>query len=102
MSERLDETAIASFVDGSEWSLKEAGGAKLIHRDHKSKTARGAIERMAKIAEAAEALNHHPELTWVYNTLHIDLTTHDEGGLTDLDLQLAKTIDGILGESGAE
>ncbi len=48
---------------------------------------------MTKIAFEAEKMNHHPEWTNVYNRLSIRLSTHDAGGITELDLELAKIID---------
>ncbi|MCL4111235.1 UNVERIFIED_CONTAM: hypothetical protein GTU68_026486 [Idotea baltica] len=54
---------------------------------------------MTRVAIAAEKLEHHPEWTNVYNKVHIRLTTHDAGGLTDLDFKLAEIIDKhILGQ----
>jgi 4a-hydroxytetrahydrobiopterin dehydratase len=52
---------------------------------------------MARVALAAEKLNHHPEWCNVYNRVEITLTTHDCGGLSDLDVKLAKRIDGYAG-----
>lgn len=40
-------------------------------------------------------MNHHPDICVYYNRVVISLTTHDVGGLTDLDFELAKKIDGI-------
>ncbi len=48
---------------------------------------------MTKIAFEAEKMNHHPEWSNVYNRLSIRLSTHDAGGITELDLKLAKKID---------
>jgi 4a-hydroxytetrahydrobiopterin dehydratase len=48
------------------------------------------------LVEPAEALDHHPDLDISYNQVTINLTTHDAGGLTDLDFQLAKRINQIL------
>ncbi|MEX0767549.1 MAG: 4a-hydroxytetrahydrobiopterin dehydratase [Microthrixaceae bacterium] len=45
---------------------------------------------MAASATVAEKLNHHPEWSNVYSTVVVELTTHDAGGLTMLDLQLAR------------
>ena len=45
---------------------------------------------MAAVAPLAEKLNHHPEWTNVYNRVTVRLTTHDEGGLSELDFELAK------------
>jgi 4a-hydroxytetrahydrobiopterin dehydratase len=52
---------------------------------------------MAEVAIWAEKLNHHPAWSNVYNRVTIDLVTHDAGGLTDLDLQLATRVDRALG-----
>ena len=40
----------------------------------------------------AEGMNHHPELFNVYNRVRIELSTHDEGGITDLDVELAAKV----------
>jgi 4a-hydroxytetrahydrobiopterin dehydratase len=52
---------------------------------------------MARVALAAETLGHHPEWSNVWNRVVIDLTTHDTGGLSNLDVELAKRIDSFLG-----
>lgn len=44
---------------------------------------------MTDVAREAEALDHHPEWSNVYNRVSMDLVTHDAGGITDLDFQLA-------------
>ena len=44
----------------------------------------------------AEALNHHPEWQNVYSLVTVRLTTHDTGGLTDLDAKLARAMDASL------
>ena len=51
---------------------------------------------MTRVALIAEAMGHHPDWSNVYNRVMITLTTHDAGGLTDLDVQLAQRIDAIL------
>jgi 4a-hydroxytetrahydrobiopterin dehydratase len=48
---------------------------------------------MARVALAAERLNHHPEWSNVWNRVVIDLSTHDAGGLTRSDLELARAIE---------
>ncbi|MFO7629992.1 MAG: 4a-hydroxytetrahydrobiopterin dehydratase [Prochlorococcaceae cyanobacterium] len=52
---------------------------------------------MARVALAAEALGHHPEWSNVWNRVSIALTTHDCGGLSSLDLELARRIDRLVG-----
>ena len=48
---------------------------------------------MAQIAIHAEALDHHPEWSNVYNRVDVDLVTHDAAGITELDFALARKID---------
>jgi 4a-hydroxytetrahydrobiopterin dehydratase len=48
---------------------------------------------MSRVALLAEKFDHHPEWFNVWNTVRIELTTHDVGGLSDKDLQLAQAID---------
>jgi len=48
---------------------------------------------VAAIAEAAERLNHHPDLTLTYSAVGVELSSHDAGGVTDRDLDLAHLID---------
>ena len=55
---------------------------------------------MMEIAVHADKMNHHPEWSNVYNKVTITLTTHDAGGLTDLDLQLAEKIDVTSARAG--
>ncbi|MCF2905810.1 4a-hydroxytetrahydrobiopterin dehydratase [Octadecabacter sp. CECT 8868] len=52
---------------------------------------------MTSVAIVAEKLNHHPEWFNVYKTVDVTLTTHDTGGLTGLDLKLAKRMDALAG-----
>ena len=47
---------------------------------------------MAQTALVAERMNHHPEWFNVYNRVRVDLTTHDAGGLTELDIRLARAM----------
>ncbi|MEM9317724.1 MAG: 4a-hydroxytetrahydrobiopterin dehydratase [Pseudomonadota bacterium] len=48
---------------------------------------------MSQVAILAEKMNHHPEWSNVYKTVDVTLTTHDVGGLSDLDLALAQKMD---------
>jgi 4a-hydroxytetrahydrobiopterin dehydratase len=55
---------------------------------------------MTRVALVAERLNHHPEWRNVYATVDVELTTHDAGGLTRLDFELAEAMDEFTGEAG--
>lgn len=51
---------------------------------------------MTKVALLAQAMNHHPDWNNVYKTVRIRLSTHDVGGLSELDFQLAEKIDDLV------
>ena len=51
---------------------------------------------MTRVALLAEKFDHHPDWSNVWNTVRIELTTHDAGGLSDNDVKLAKAIDALL------
>jgi 4a-hydroxytetrahydrobiopterin dehydratase len=52
---------------------------------------------MARAALMAEKLDHHPEWSNVYKTVDVTLSTHDTGGLTELDVRLAEAMDKLAG-----
>ena len=53
---------------------------------------------MARAALAAEKMDHHPEWFNVYNKIEVTLSTHDAGGVTELDVKLAEAMDKIAAE----
>ena len=57
---------------------------------------------MSRAALWAEKLDHHPEWFNVYKTVDVTLSTHDAGGLTDLDVRLANKMDALAGEAEAD
>jgi 4a-hydroxytetrahydrobiopterin dehydratase len=75
------------------WSLKEGK----LHRQLTFADFSAAFGFMAQVALAAESLGHHPEWSNVWNRVTIDLSTHDTGGLSNLDVQLAQRIDQLAG-----
>ena len=83
-------------------TLKEAGWTPVEGRDAVIKTFTFAnfIEAwgfMSRAAIWAEKLNHHPEWFNVYNTVDVTLSTHDAGGVTDLDKQMAQFMNDAAG-----
>lgn len=56
---------------------------------------------MTRVAMQAEKLDHHPEWSNVYSKVEILLTTHDAGGVTELDVEMAKFIDAVALQCGA-
>lgn len=89
----LDEDALVAGLEAlPEW--RREGGA--IERSLEFDDFVAAFAFMCSVALLAERANHHPEWSNVYNRVHIRLTTHDAGGLTRRDLELADEIDGLL------
>lgn len=76
-------------LDG--WTLED--GADALHRDFRFADFKTAWAFMAEVAAEADRMDHHPEWSNVYNRVSIRLTTHDAGGLTARDLNLARLID---------
>jgi len=79
------------------WSLVEGK----LQRDLRFADFSEAFGFMTRVALAAEQLNHHPEWSNVWNRVVINLTTHDCGGLSSLDLALAQRIDALAGLQGS-
>ena len=86
---RLDDDALrTALAELPHWRID---GGKL-HRELKFPDFVAAFAFMTKIALVAERMNHHPEWFNVYGTVRVWLTTHDEGGISDKDLALARVI----------
>ena len=93
----LDEKDVAARLHAHPaWMLK---GGKL-HREFRFAGFSEAFGFMARAALAAEKLNHHPEWSNVYSRVTVDLSTHDAGGVTELDLGLARVMEKIAGACG--
>ena len=75
------------------WSLVNGK----LHREFHFADFVGAFGFMAQVALVAESMGHHPEWSNVWNRVTVDLTTHDTGGLSNLDRQLAQRIDALVG-----
>ena len=60
----------------------------------------GAMKFMVTAAPKIDALNHHPEWTNVYNRVDVRLTSHDAGGVTERDLELALLLDSLAADQG--
>ncbi len=90
---RLSEAEIAGRLRGSRWQSE--GDA--IVRDLELENFAAAIAAVNRIAAAAEAANHHPDiLVHGWNKLRVTLSTHSAGGLTAADFDLAARLDGLL------
>lgn len=76
------------------WTQAKEG--KAIGRTIRFKDFNEAWGFMNRVALLAEGMGHHPDWSNVWNTVSIELSTHDAGGLTDLDVKLASAIDALL------
>ncbi len=76
------------------WTLRADGLA--IERGFRFGDFSEAFAFMARVALLAERADHHPEWSNVYNRVHVVLTTHDAGGLSRRDVDMAKAIDRLL------
>jgi len=76
----------------SMWSIRD----DKLHREYQLADFVEAFGFMAKVALIAERMGHHPEWFNVYNKLIVDLTTHDVGGLSSKDFDLATAIEAAL------
>jgi 4a-hydroxytetrahydrobiopterin dehydratase len=100
MVERLSAEARRSALRGLPgWS--EVSGREAIARTFTFKDFNEAFGFMARVALVAERRDHHPEWRNVYKTVEVVLATHDAGGVTMLDIELATAMNAIAGQFGA-
>jgi 4a-hydroxytetrahydrobiopterin dehydratase len=96
MAERLtDKARTDALASLKGWSLVD--GRDAITKRFVFKDFNAAFGWMARVALVAEKMDHHPEWTNVYRTVDVTLSTHDAGGLTVLDVQLARAMDAMAG-----
>ena len=96
MAEKLSgearKSALARLKGWSEVAGRDAITRKFVFKDFNE-----AFGFMARAALVAEKLDHHPEWSNVYKTVDVTLSTHDAGGLTELDVKLAEAMDKLAG-----
>ncbi len=96
MVEKLAGAARAEALKGLKgWT--EIAGRDAIKKSFQFRTFAEAWGFMSKVALAAEKMDHHPEWFNVYNKVEITLSTHDAGGLSRRDVELATIIDKLAG-----
>jgi len=87
----LDEGTVAQALTGLAWTRKGDELVKVSKRDGFV----GALAFVNAVGALAEAADHHPDIDIRWNTVTLRLTTHSAGGLTQKDLDLAASIDGL-------
>ena len=90
---KLQHTEIEAGLAGLPgWSLVDGK----LHREYEFADFVHAFGFMASAAIVADKMNHHPEWTNIYNKVDITLSTHDAGGVTELDIALAEAMDRLV------
>lgn len=90
--QKLDSTEVAEMLATLEgWSAAKDSGS--ISREFQFRNFSEAFGFMTRVAMLAEKLDHHPEWSNVYKTVNVTLSTHDAGGLTELDFKMAAGMD---------
>jgi 4a-hydroxytetrahydrobiopterin dehydratase len=86
------EDVTAALNDLPLWS----GGTDGIERTIRLPSFRAAVEAIGMIADVAEELDHHPDIDLRWTKIRVAVVTHSAGGLTELDLALARRVDALL------
>ncbi len=95
MVDQLSEAERADALDGlSDWDHDP--GRDAITRSFTFANFSEAFAFMTRVALLAEVADHHPEWSNVYNRVDILLTTHDAGGLSERDIEMAEAIDALV------
>jgi len=89
-----DDTIEKKILQLPEWDYYE----NAIHTEYEFDNFKDCFSAMSRIAFECEALNHHPNWSNTYNILKISLSTHDEGGVTIKNFNLAEAIEAIVEE----
>ena len=90
---RLSESDIDEELKKlSGWNVKE----DKLHKEFQFDNFNQAFGFMTRAAMEIEKMNHHPEWFNVYNRITVDLTTHEAGGITNNDVNLAKILNSLL------
>ena len=88
-----DDERAAALRELGNWALVD--GREAITRRFRFRDFNAAFGFMSRVALKAEQVKHHPEWHNVYNTVVVTLATHDAGGLTKLDIALARFMDEV-------
>lgn len=92
MTAKMNQAEISrALADLPGWTVRD----QKLHREYAFPDFIHAFGFMATAAIAIEKMNHHPEWFNVYNRVSVDLTTHDAGGISNKDFELARLLDAI-------
>jgi 4a-hydroxytetrahydrobiopterin dehydratase len=96
MAVLTDDQVDAAAKDLNDWTRSDGA----LRRSVKFPAFLAGIDAVRRVAEHAEAKDHHPDIDIRWRTVTFALVTHSEGGITDKDVQMAKDIDGIVDQPG--
>ncbi|WP_439478168.1 4a-hydroxytetrahydrobiopterin dehydratase [Brevundimonas sp.] len=99
MADRID---VAEALKGLPFWREHEGERPAIARSLTFADFNAAFGFMTRVALLADKVDHHPEWSNVYNRVEVLLTTHDAGGVTDKDVNMARFIDEAAGAMGAK
>jgi 4a-hydroxytetrahydrobiopterin dehydratase len=91
MANRISDEAVNAALPSLQWDREGDELVKVVT----AKDFAGAMELVNAVAGLAEAANHHPDIAISWNKVTLRLTSHDVGGLSQRDLDLASHIDGL-------
>jgi 4a-hydroxytetrahydrobiopterin dehydratase len=90
---RLSADDVSTALSGLPlWS----GGPEGIERTLELPSFRTAVEAVSMIADVAEQLDHHPDMDLRWRKVRVAVSTHSAGGVTELDLELARRVDALF------
>jgi 4a-hydroxytetrahydrobiopterin dehydratase len=90
---RLSDDELSAALPGLPlWS----GDGNGLRRTVELPSFRDAVAGIVAIADVAEEMDHHPDVDLRWRTLHLSLVSHSAGGVTEMDLELARRIDAVL------
>ena len=90
------DAAILEQEGLSDWTFRDG----TLHAHFETGDFATGLKLLNRVGEAAEAMNHHPDLDLRYPHLEITLSSHDAGGVTDRDVALARTISELAAGDG--
>jgi 4a-hydroxytetrahydrobiopterin dehydratase len=87
----IEPEALTAAAESTGWSVVDGRLEKVVEK----KDFAEALAYVNAVGEKAEAANHHPDIAISWNTVTLTLWTHDAGGVTQADLDMARTLDGL-------